>query len=164
MSLDSIWKLLHILTAFWFVGGLLGRAFALSAARRAAQVPTVAALVQLAGRFENLMVRPGSLLILAVGLLAAWAGGWPVLGFLQGGTSNWVLVSLVLYLTSIPLVIAVFLPRGRVFEAALQEALAQGSVTPRLTAAFDDRAVAAGHVYEWVLVAVIIGLMVLKPF
>ncbi len=164
MSWDGIWKLIHILTAFWFVGGLLGRAFALSAARRAPRVPTVQALVQLAGRFENVMVRPGSLLILVVGLLAAWAGGWPVLGFLQGGSSNWVLASLVIYLTSIPLVIVVFLPRGRVFDAALQEAAAQGSVTPRLVAAFDDRAVAAAHTYEWIVVVVIIGLMVLKPF
>jgi uncharacterized membrane protein len=164
MSLDSLWKLIHILAAFWMVGGLLGRTFALGAARRAPQVPTVQALVQLAGRFENLMVRPGSLLILGVGVLAAWAGGWPVLGFLQGGSSNWVLVSLVLYLTSIPVIIAVFIPRGRIFEAALQEAVTQGSVTPRLTTAFDDRAVAAGHIYEWIIVVVIIGLMVLKPF
>jgi hypothetical protein len=110
------------------------------------------------------MVRPGSLLLLAGGLITAWAEGWPVFGFLQGGGANWVLVSLVLYLSTVPLIIGVFIPRGRVFEAALEEAAAQGSVTPRLTTAFADRAVAAAHGYEWLMIALIITLMVLKPF
>jgi hypothetical protein len=58
----------------------------------------------------------------------------------------------------------VFLPRGKVFEAALQDAVAHGQVTSRLTAAFNDRVVAAGHIYELVGVAVIVYLMVAKPF
>jgi uncharacterized membrane protein len=163
MSLEGILKLIHVLSAFWFVAGLLGRAFALETARRAGNMPTVQTLVQLAGRFEFLMVRPGSLLLLAGGMVTAWVEGWAILGFLQGGASNWVLVSLVLYLSTLPLILVVFLPRGRVFEAALQEAVAQGGVTPRLTAAFADPAVAAAHNYEWIIVAIIIVLMVLKP-
>jgi hypothetical protein len=58
----------------------------------------------------------------------------------------------------------VFLPRGKVFEAALQDAVAQGRVTSRLTAAFNDQAVAFGHNYELAALAVIVFLMVAKPF
>jgi hypothetical protein len=75
-----------------------------------------------------------------------------------------VLVSLVLYLSTIPVIVGVFIPRGRVFEAALQEALAAGHVTPRLTAAFGDRVVAQAHTYEWVVLGLVILLMVVKPF
>src|SRR6478672_9258216 len=121
MDLALILKLLHIVIAFGFVGGVLGRTFAMGQASRTADVTTIQALVQLGGRFEYLMVRPGSLLLLLGGLLTAWVEGWPILGFLQGGATNWVLASLLLYLSTLPLIIAVFLPRGRIFETALRE-------------------------------------------
>jgi hypothetical protein len=45
----------------------------------------------------------------------------------SGGTNlDWLFVSLVLYLSVIPPVPLVFLPRGRVFEQALVEAEAAG--------------------------------------
>jgi len=90
--------------------------------------------------------------------------GWPILGFLQGGAVNWVLVSILIYLSIMVFVVRVFLPRGKLSEAALQEAVARGQVTPRLTEAFNDRAVAAGHLYELVALVVIVYLMVVKPF
>jgi len=52
--------------------------------------------------------------------------GWPILGFLQGGAVNWVLVSILIYLSTMVFVVRVFLPRGKLFEAALQEAVARG--------------------------------------
>jgi hypothetical protein len=85
-------------------------------------------------------------------------------GLLAGGSSNWLLVSIILYLTLVSVVIKVFVPRGKVFEQALAEALAQGRVTPELTAAFHDQAVAWAHWYELMVVAIIIILMVTKPF
>jgi hypothetical protein len=63
-----------------------------------------------------------------------------------------------------PLVPLVFLPRGKVFDAALADAEAAGEVTPALTAAFHDPAVAAARWYELGVVAAIIVLMVTKPF
>jgi hypothetical protein len=50
--------LLHVAVAFWFVAGLIGRNLTLTRARSRQQVRLVAELVELAGRFERLMVIP----------------------------------------------------------------------------------------------------------
>jgi hypothetical protein len=73
------------------------------------------------------------------------------------------LVALILYLSLIPLVPLVFLPRGKIFEAAMADAEAAGQVTPALRAALDDRAVWGARWFERIVVAVIIVLMVTKP-
>lgn len=73
-------------------------------------------------------------------------------------------MSLVLFATTIPLVPLVFLPRGKVFEGALSSAVAERRMTPELRAALRDPAVAAARVYEKVVVALVIALMVTKPF
>jgi uncharacterized membrane protein len=164
MSLALIFKFLHIMTALWMVSGGLGRNFTARKASQSQDIHTTAALVQLMGFFDRRMVIPGSSAVFLLGLLTAWAQGWPILGFLQGAAVNWVLVSILIYLSIMVIVFSVLVPRGRLFEAALQEAVAQGQVTPRLTAAFNDRAVAAGRNYELVALAVIVYLMVAKPF
>ncbi len=164
MDAAIILKLVHVLSAFWFVAGLLGRGLALTQAAKTADVHMANTPVQLGGRFERLMVIPGSSVVFLVGLVTAWAQGWPVLGFLQGGSSNWLLVSIVLFLSLVPVTIWIFLPRGKIFEQALADSVAQGKVTPELTAAFRDQAVAWAHRYELVVVAIIIVLMVSKPF
>jgi hypothetical protein len=110
------------------------------------------------------MVLPGSFAVLTAGLATAWVQGWPILGFLQGGSSNWVLVSLILFLTIIPVIRFIFLPRGKRFEAAFDQAQAQNRVTPELTTAFNDPLVRAGHIYEMALLGLVTALMVLKPF
>jgi uncharacterized membrane protein len=163
MTAVMVLNLLHVLTAFLLVSGIVGRGFALRDAARADEIHTVAALVRLGGRFEAL-VRAPSIVLLGLGLLAAWRGGWPILGFLQGGSANWILVSLVLYLTLAPLILWVFLPRGRVFEGALRDARAEGRVTPALRAAFADPVVAAAHAWELIAIVLVIALMVTKPF
>ena len=98
------------------------------------------------------------------GLIAAWARGWPILGFLQGGQANWVLVSLVVYLSIIPVIVFVFVPRGKRFRLALEAAVAEGRVTPALSAALADPALAAARAYEQGMILVLTFLMVLKPF
>jgi hypothetical protein len=151
---------LHVLIAFWFVAGLLGRDITLAKARTSTDVGLVAELAELAGRFERMMVRPGSIAVLVAGLLAAWSQHRPL-----AGTGNWwLLISLIVFLSGIPLIPLVFLPRGRVFERALREAQAGGTVTPALTAALRDPAVQAARTYELVTLLVIITLMVTKPF
>src|SRR3954452_4621167 len=97
-------KLVHLLTAIWFISGLLGRWIALRQAGRASEVRVAFELSELAGRFERLMVIPGSLLVLVLGLITAWVAGLPVLGFLQGASTNWLLASLVIYLSTFLLV------------------------------------------------------------
>jgi hypothetical protein len=162
MTLALTLTALHVLTAFVLVS-VVGRGMALREAARAGDVRVVDALVGLAGRFE-VMVRVPSIVVLLLGLLTAWHGGWPILGFLQGGSVNWILASLVLYGTLTPLIIWVFLPKGRIFARLLDHALAEGRVTPALTAAFADPLVAAAHAWELVVLIGLIVLMVMKPF
>jgi Predicted integral membrane protein (DUF2269) len=163
MTLATTLNVLHILTGFLLVSGVVGRGVALREAARARDIRAVDALVGLAGRFE-VMVRVPSIVVLLLGLLTAWRGGWPILGFLQGGSVNWILASLVLYGTLTPLIIWVFLPKGRIFARLLEHALAEGRVTPALTAAFADPLVAAAHAWELVVLIGLIVLMVMKPF
>jgi hypothetical protein len=159
VSLVSFVVFLHVATAFLFVGGLIGRWIVLGLARRSEHVAQIDTLLQVADRFEKIVI-PGSFGVLVLGLLAMWAQDRPL--FADGG--YWLLVSLVLYLSLIPLVPLIFLPRGRVFEAALADARERGSVTPELTAAFHDPWVAFARTYEVVAVGIVIALMVLKPF
>lgn len=154
-------KFLHILTAFWFIGGILGRTISMWQASKTSDVQMVNTLVRVAGCFERWMVIPGSFAVLGFGLGTAWLQRWPML---TQGQANWLLVSTLIYLSMIPIIKFVFLPRGKVFASALQGSLAQGQVTSALNAAFHDRAVGAAHIYELVTTVLIIYLMVAKPF
>ncbi len=164
MYMPFLLKILHVFLAFWFVSGLIGRWVALSQAAASREIHTTIALVQVAGCFERWMVIPGSMAVLLLGILTGIAGGWPVLGFLQSGRAQWLLVSLLLFLSIVALVPWIFLPKGKIFEQALQEALALGQVTNRLLDAFHDRTVRAAHIYELAAVAAIVFLMITKPF
>lgn len=164
MDWSIVFKLLHVLSAFWFTAGLIGRWFTQSRSAAAADIRTVKDLGQLSGFFENRMVIPGSMVVLGLGLLTAWAEGAPLLGFFEGSRVNWLLASILLYLSLIPIIPLIFLPRGKVFARALDEASARGQVTPALTAAFRDPVVRVAHIYELVAVGAIIILMVTKPF
>jgi uncharacterized membrane protein len=157
-------KLLHVVTAFWFISGLLGRTLTMWQASKATDIQMVKMLVRLAGYFEHLMVRPGSLAVLGFGLVTAWLQRWPILGSLQGVPSNWLLISTLLYLSVIPIIVFVFMPRGKIFGKALEDAATLGTVTGDLTAAFRDRVVGIAHGYELTVTAIVIILMVMKPF
>lgn len=162
--LSALLLFAHVASAAGLIVGVLGRNIALGLARRARAMPGVDRWVGLAGRLERALVIPGSNVVFVSGLALAWLRGWPILGFLQGGRVSWVLASLLLYLATVPLVVWVFLPRGRVFEAALEAARAAGAPTPELAAAFRDRAVWLARGAEYILAAAIVYLMVAKPF
>jgi uncharacterized membrane protein len=155
---------LHVASVFWLVAGILGRDVAFHQARRAGDLASLSGIAQVATVFDLRMVRPGGLAVLLTGLAAAAMRGWPILGFLQGGASNWMLAALLVYLTLIPVIVLVFVPRLAVYEKALEQAHAAGVVTPELKAALADPVVARARVYELVVTSVILVLMVLKPF
>jgi uncharacterized membrane protein len=157
-------KVAHAFTGFWFVGGILGRTLTQVRAERTTDIRVVKPLVELIGRFDSVMVIPGSIAVLILGVVAAWIEGLPLFGALQGARSNWLLVAFVLYLSITALVPTVFIPRGRGFGAALDDAVTAGRVTERLSAAFSDPVVRAAHIWELVAVALIIWLMIAKPF
>jgi hypothetical protein len=155
---------LHVLTVFALVAGITGRGRCTQQALKSTDLGEMRTLLKMSSVFERTMVRGMTGAVLLTGLLAAWARGWPILGFLQGGGVNFVLAALVIYLTIIPVIVLIFLPRGRVFERAMTEAVAENRITPALTAALRDPWVAAGRVYEMMMVAVLAYLMIVKPF
>ena len=163
MTATNIVVLIHALVGVVFVAGLVGRWIVLGAAARATELPAMKTLAAAAGPFERIVII-GSMLVMLLGLLAAFAAGRSVLGPLTGGSVDWLFVSLLLFVSIIPLVPLVFLPRGRVFEAAMAEAEAAGQVTPALRAAWADPIVRAAHIYELGAVTAVLVLMLSKPF
>jgi hypothetical protein len=155
----NVIKLIHIGIAFAFISGLIGRWILLRRAADAADPESAYQLAEAASPFEWLVIRGGPAILVA-GLLTAWAQGYPWLGL----TTGWMLASVVLLLSPLPLVPLVFLPRGRIFEAAMSEARRVGTITPELRAAFADPAVNFARRYEVLAVALVVVLMVLKPF
>jgi uncharacterized membrane protein len=152
-------KLAHIALAMAFAAGIVGRGIVLRRAARAAEVDRAAELTELAGPFERTAVL-ASMAVLPAGLATAWAQGYPWLGL----TTGWMLVSLLIYVALTLLVPTIFVPRGRRFEAALADARRGGQMTPELRAAFEDPAVRFARNAEIAGLAVIVALMVLKPF
>jgi uncharacterized membrane protein len=163
VTLFALFKLVHIASAIWFFAGLIGRWYALSAASRATEIKLVRAFADLGGRFENAMVIPGSTAVVVTGIAAALIGGLPLLGPVQDGPS-WLLVALLIFIAIVILVPTVFLPRGRLFGAALADATQRNEVTSGLRAAFADKVVVRSHWAELIGVGAILVLMVLKPF
>ena len=153
----------HALTGAIFLGGLVGRWIVLGLAERADTLASMQTLARAATPFER-MVIVGSMIVLVLGVVAAIAQGRPFLGPLQGAGLDWLFVSLVLFLTVGPLVPIVFIPRGRVFDAALADAAALGEITPQLRVAWADPVVRAAHVYELAVITLIFVLMITKPF
>lgn len=160
---DLILKLLHILSAMALVTGIAGRQIVRAQAHKTQDINMFQIMIQLSGRFESLLVMPGSMAVLVSGIIVAIKRDWPIFGFLQGADSNWMLVSLILVLAMIPIIIFIFIPRGKRFEAALVDAVQRQEFTPELRAAINDPMVRAAHVFELASIAVVIYLMVLKP-
>ena len=165
MNLYSFMKLLHILAAFWFIGGVIGRDFAFWQASRATNVQAVQALLQISDFFERYAVIPISMAVFLFGLIITLLQRWPLFGFLQGSAINWLLVSFILYLgISLAIGPLKLVPRRKQRTRALEEALAQGTITPELTAALHDQVVVRFRMVEFVVLVAIIILMVTKPF
>lgn len=153
----------HALIAIAMVVGLVGRWIVLAAAARADDLRSMRTITSVADPFEKTVIYSSTATLL-LGIAAAGVTGRSILGPIGGGSVDWLFVSVLLYLSLLPLVPLVFLPRGRVFETALTEAVAAGEVTPALRAAFHDPVVRAAHVYELAAVTIILVLMLAKPF
>ena len=165
MNLYLIMKLLHVLAAFWLISGVIGRDFTFWQAGRSTSVQAVQGLLQVSEFFERWAVIPVSILVLLFGLIVTWMQKWPLFGFLQGASTNWLLVSFVLFL-GVSAVIAPLrlIDRRRKRTQALEQALALETITPELTAALHDKVVNQFRAVELILMVVIIILMVTKPF
>lgn len=154
---------LHVLSVFALVGAILGRNVTRRHSLAAKDLAALRPLVGLSRTFD-MIVRSTSLIVLATGLVATWARGWPILGPLQGSPIHWPMTALLVYLTIVPWIVFVYLPRGKMFEARLAEAEAKGEITDAVRASLSDPVVRVGHVYEQFMIAVLVWLMVAKPF
>jgi len=156
-------KVAHAVLGVWIIAALVGRWITLGQAGRSTDISAIHTLLGLSTRFERMVIRlPGIVLVLGIG--TAIAQGRPFLGPLQGASVDWLFVALLVYLSIIPVIPLIFLPKGRVFAAALEDATTQGRVTERLTAGFHDRTVFAAHAYEVAAIVVVFILMITKPF
>jgi hypothetical protein len=96
---------------------------------------------------------------LVLGIITMLAQGRPL--FHQ--SSYWLPTSIALFATIVLLVPLVFIPRGKAFGQALQDASQHGEVAPELERAFHDDTVAFARIHEFVVIGSIAALMVLKP-
>jgi Predicted integral membrane protein (DUF2269) len=152
-------KLAHVLAAFALVTGFAGRWILLTRAARTTDVEAQHLLAEAAAPFER-SVQVSSIVVIVLGLATAWAQGYAWLGL----TTGWMLLAVLLIVPMIAAVPLVFIPRGRRFEAEMAAARAAGLVTDGLRRAWADPAVALARRYELAATAIIVALMVLKPF
>ncbi len=157
-------KFLHILAVTIATGGMFARQLVRGVAKKSDDVKTVASLTHVAIRIDRAMVIPWSNIILPLGIILAVMLKWPIFGFLQGASKNWLLVSNILLIIMLALIPAVFIPHNKKVETILKTALAEGRITPELTAALADQKNDLAHYAEEAIILVIAALMVLKPF
>jgi hypothetical protein len=155
---------LHVFSTVATAGGVIGRNICSSQLARAEDLKTFLVLSDLTGRFELALVRPFSLLLFGSGVLLALLEGYPLFGFLQGGAVNWLLASNLLVLSIIGLIVFIFIPRDKVYAAALEESKTRGEITPALRATFSDPVLVWGHRWENFAGLAVIFLMIVKPF
>ncbi|MCX6066624.1 MAG: DUF2269 family protein [Chloroflexi bacterium] len=157
-------KFFHIIAVIMFIGGLFAQQLVRWYAKKTDDVRMFAAINHAAGKIENILEIPGSQATLVLGVILALIGGFPIFGFLQGATQNWLLVSNILLVSGLVLVPTVKIPHGKKFEQLLQTALTQGKFSPELHTAMDDKAIKLVYLYEEVSLIAMVALMVLKPF
>jgi uncharacterized membrane protein len=161
MNLYGLVKVLHILAVSAFISGVLGRALIRVRSLRLDDIHIVGELVDLEGHFDQWLVVHGSTATLLTGLLLTWLGHWPLV---NAGLPIWTLVGAVLFLATVPLVIWVYIPRGKAFNKVFQDALAQKRATGELRAAFSDQVIRASYLYEYLMLPIVLTLMEVKPF
>ena len=157
-------KLLHILAVALSIGGMFARQLVRSTALKSDDIKTVASMTHTAVRLDRSLVIPGSNLMILFGIVLAVMQGWPIFGFLQGASQNWLLVSNLLLVVMIVLIPGVFVPHNKKVESLLQTALAEGEITPELMATLRDKTNRGAHRLEEAIVVIVAALMVLKPF
>ena len=165
MNLYILMKLMHVLTAFWMISGVVGRGLTFWQAGRVKDVQAVHALLAVSEFFERYAVIPVSVAVLVFGLIVTWMQKWPLFGFLQGSPINWLLVSFLLFIGISAFIAPLgLIARRKEREGALEEALSQGMITQRLAASLQDKVVIRFRVVEMIVLLVIVILMVTKPF
>lgn len=164
MNWYNFFKFLHILAVVIMVGGMFARQMVRGIAKKSDDVKVIASLTHVAMRIDRIMVIPGGNLVLVFGVVLALMLKWPIFGFLQGASQNWLLVSNILLVVISVIIPTVFIPHNKKVDSLLQKALAEGRLTPDLRAALNDQKNRLAHHMEEILILAVTALMVLKPF
>lgn len=164
MNWYLILRFLHIVSAMLFIGGVGARQVLRSFANTTNDVRTFIVLNQAGGRIENGMVMPGFLGVIVFGVLLALTTRTPMAGLLQGGSRNWLLVSLLLLVVDLLTIPVVNRQRGKQFDQMVQEAVTTGQMTPQLRAELTNTTIRWMYCTQLVVPVVIVLLMVFKPF
>lgn len=164
MSWYNFFKFLHIVAVIVMVGGMFARQLVRTIAKQSDDPNVILSLSHVAGRLDRVMVIPGSNMVVILGIILAWMLKWPIFGFLQGASQNWLLVSNILIIITMILVATIFLPHNKRLETLLQTAITEGGRTPELNAILNDRTNALAHYAEAAFVLFVTALMVFKPF
>lgn len=164
MTAYQVFKFLHVLSAAIFLGGVLARQLLRAFGNRAEDVNSYAALQRGAHVIDRGMVIGGGNAVIVFGIVLVILTDAPAFGFLQGAAKNWLLVSLLALILTSAVVPLVFIPWRKKVDGLMQQALAEGQITPQLRAASEDRRVRFFHLLELVTLVVVLFLMVGKPF
>jgi uncharacterized membrane protein len=164
MNWYLIVKFLHILAVTLTIGGMFARQLVRGFVKTNHDVLVVASLTRAAVRIDRALVIPWSNVMIIMGIVLAVMLKWPIFGFLQGASQNWLLVSNLLLVIMLAAIFGIFIPHNRKVESILQTALTEGRVTPELSAALNDGTNKLAHFVEEILILAIAALMVLKPF
>lgn len=157
-------RFLHIASAMLLIGGVVARQVLRSFANTTHDVRTFVVLNQAGSRIEHGMVMPGFLGVIVFGVLLALTTRTPMAGWFQGGSQNWLLVSLILLGVDLLTVPVVNRQRGKHFDQMVQEAITTGHMTPQLRTELANTTLRWMYCTQLVLPVVIALLMVLKPF
>ncbi len=95
------------------IGGVIARQLIRIQAKKTNDNQLFATFSQAAGKIENVMVIPGMNAVMVLGVILTLISHSPILGFLQGASQNWLLVSNILLLGGIITIPTVFIPRGK---------------------------------------------------
>jgi len=140
-------RLLHVAVAFWFVAGLLGRNITMARAKAATDLRTLQELVDLSGRFERMIVIPGSFAVLVarfargVGAGSAARRGRPLVA---GHVVDPIRHRRRARADGVP-------SARQISESVLEDAKQRGEVTPELRTAPRDPAVRNARATELVV-------------
>lgn len=164
MSFTLLIVVVHVFSTLGMVAGIVGREITRRQMQVTTDFNTFMGLLGLAGRFDTGLVRPFSSALGLSGILLAVLEGYPLLGFLQGASQNWLLVANLLVLSIFFLIAFVFVPRGRRYDAILEEAKAKGEITQALRDEDREPVNLWAHRWENIATALIVLLMITKPF
>lgn len=151
MTLAAAFALVHVGAAFLFVGGYIATNALTELARRSTDEPTLRSAIGFSGWFDRRLLIPFSVIAAIAGLVLV-----PLRGY--AWTAPWIVASVVLYVVVVAVGIFVWGPRG----GRVEEALAAGRADEVRELLREPRFVFLSRV-ENTMVAVIVGLMILRP-